>query len=455
VRNLTLSLAEYAATVDYESLRPEVVAVIKRILLDTLGTTLAANTLGVGCRQIIEFTRNCGGIPESTLIGFAEKAPAVMAAFANGAMAHALNYDAIGAEGGHLGVVALAAPLAVAEKVGGVGGKDFIAAIAAGTELTARLAAAANGVRRRSGAARPLEGQILGYFGATASAGRVLKLDAEQMHSAFGLALMQASGSLQPVLDGDPPAKAVYGAFPNHGAVVSALLSELNLGAACDVFEGESGLFAAHYGREYDRAALDRQLGEDFYVLQACFKPWPTSAVVHPFIEATLRLLSADGPAVDQIDRIHIHGGVHIKAWCEPIEERRNPRNSAAAANSIFFAVAKALANGRVVLADFTAAGLSQAEVIQLSGRMDYRIDNDLGRSGVVEIETKTGRHYSSRVDARRGQSMTDSQLVEKFLDCAQYAERGVSRAVLEEAIMLINQLETVPDVRLLASLFT
>jgi 2-methylcitrate dehydratase PrpD len=267
---------------------------------------------------------------------------------------------------------------------------------------------------------------------------------------------MQASGSLQPVLDGDPPAKAVYGAFPNHGAVVSALLSRLDLGAACDVFEGESGLFAAHYGGQYVRAALDSRLGDEFYVLRACFKPWPTSAVVHPFIEAALNLLSANEPRIDQIDRVHIHGGMHIKAWCEPVEERRNPKNAAAAGNSIFFAVAKALANGRVVLADFTDSGLSQAEVIQLSRRMDYRVDRDLGRSGVVEIETNTGRRYCSRVDTGRGQSsksMTDSQLIEKFLDCAQYAERGLSRAVLEQAIKVINQLETVSDIRLLLSL--
>jgi 2-methylcitrate dehydratase PrpD len=104
---------------------------------------LAANTLGSGCQQVITVVRDAGGAPESTVIGFGDKLPAAMAAFANGAMGHALNYDASGAHGAHLGTIALPAPLAVAEKLGGVSGKEFLAGMAAGAEITARLATAA------------------------------------------------------------------------------------------------------------------------------------------------------------------------------------------------------------------------------------------------------------------------------------------------------------------------
>jgi hypothetical protein len=50
---------------------------------------------------------------------------------------------------------------------------------------------------------------------------------------------------------------------------------------------------------------------------------------------------------------------------------------------------------------------------------------------------------------------LTDSQLKEKFIDCAQYAERSLSRGALEDTIKLIEQLETVPDVRILPSLLS
>ena len=94
--------ADWAAALTYESLPKEVVVIVKSIILDTLGTTLAANTLGVGSQQILRLVLNAGGSPQSSILGFKEKVPAMMAALANGAMAHALNYDDIGEGGGHM-----------------------------------------------------------------------------------------------------------------------------------------------------------------------------------------------------------------------------------------------------------------------------------------------------------------------------------------------------------------
>src|ERR1043166_3228888 len=173
-KSITAQVADYLAGIRYETLPPKVVVALKRLLLDTLGTCLAGNTLGVGCREVVDLALTTRGSPESTLLGFGHKVAASMAAFANGAMSHALNYDASGADGGHLGVTALAAPFAVAERVGGVSGKDFLCGMAAGTELTARLASAvAAGKNENPGV---LKGQLLGYFCAAASDGRVMKL---------------------------------------------------------------------------------------------------------------------------------------------------------------------------------------------------------------------------------------------------------------------------------------
>jgi 2-methylcitrate dehydratase PrpD len=46
----TAALADYLANLTYDSLPSSVVAVLKQLVLDTLGTTLAGSTLGVGCR---------------------------------------------------------------------------------------------------------------------------------------------------------------------------------------------------------------------------------------------------------------------------------------------------------------------------------------------------------------------------------------------------------------------
>ena len=106
-----------------------------------------------------------GGRPESTIIGAGHKVSAPNAAFANGALVHALNYDPIGTEIGHVGVVCLAAPLAMAEAIGGLPGTEFLTASAVACEISARITAAIARTGRRP-SERFLSGQLLSYFGA-------------------------------------------------------------------------------------------------------------------------------------------------------------------------------------------------------------------------------------------------------------------------------------------------
>jgi 2-methylcitrate dehydratase PrpD len=203
----TQILARFGADLRYEDLSSEAVATLKKLFLDTVATALAGTMLGAGCAEVMQVVRAAAGTPESTLIGCGLKAPALTAAFANGATAHALNYDALGGDDGHLGVTTLPAPLAAAERCGGVPGTELLAAIGAAAEITARLAGALSSVGINPNR-KFLEGQVLGYFGAAVGAGRVMGLSAAHIHSALGVAMMQAGGTMQVVLEGDPPARS-------------------------------------------------------------------------------------------------------------------------------------------------------------------------------------------------------------------------------------------------------
>ena len=134
--------------------------------------------------------RNRSGVPESTILCHTPKIAAPNAAFVNGALAHALNFDPIGSDVGHVGVVCLAAPLAAAEAAGGVSGRTFLASCAVACEVTARITAALAKLHRLSDG-NILAGQVFGYFGAAAGAGRALGLKAAAIRDTLGLALMQ------------------------------------------------------------------------------------------------------------------------------------------------------------------------------------------------------------------------------------------------------------------------
>jgi 2-methylcitrate dehydratase PrpD len=447
------TLASYAADITYERLPEALVAVLKRDVLDTLGTTLAGSTLGTGCAEVLAVVREAGGRPEGTLLGFDARVPAPLAALANGATCHALNYEDVYPGGGHLGAVTFPAALAVAERQGDVSGREFLAALAAGAEIAARLQVAVRRADDGTSEAKPQPTQMLGCFAAAASAGRVLRLDAAGMRSALGLALMQASGNRQPVVEGTP-AKAIYAAFPNEAGVLSAMLAARGLRADCAVFEGEAGFFPTFYQDRYYRPALVEGLGEQFYTLDVGFKPWPTTIRAHPFIEAALEL-AASHP-LDAIEEVHIRGGNHIRTFCEPLAVRQQPRTSVEAEDSIFFGVAKALVNRAVTLADFQPEGLRQPETVQLGARMRYSIEPELGHAGIVEVATRAGQRYACRVDKPLGdpaKPLSDAQLVAKFRDCAQHAATRLTPQALDAVIAFVERLERAPNVAALTAL--
>lgn len=448
---LTERWARFAGELSFERLPAALIPVLKGLLLDTVGVSLAASTLGPCCPQVVRLARAQSGAARDCLVlGYGERVSCLMAGLANGTLAHALNFDAMGSAGGHVGVATVPAALAVAESSGGVSGKDLLVALALAAELTTRLAASLNGtgvdIHEKF-----LEGQILGVFGAAVGAGKVRGFDAGRMHELFGLALMQACGTRQISIEGGT-AKTLAGGLANHAALLAVLLAEQGVGARCAALEGRAGLYSLFYGGRYARSAIADGLGDEFLSIDTVFKPWPTSGVLHPFIVAGLDLRQRHRLAPASIKRIHISAGEPSRAWIEPEEQRRRPANGATAANSIFFGVAKALANGGVTLGDLSDQGLADPHALALAMLMTFEIDPDLGRGAAIEVETRDGTILSAAakgVPARLG----FEDLAAKFRSCAQLAAHPVSGGAVDALVESIWSLETVPDVRNLLGL--
>ena len=449
----TQRLAGFAAGLTFGQLPPAIVDLAKQLTLDTLGTALAATTLGSGCKELVAVMEALGGKPESTLLGRTQCIGAMNAACANGALAHALNYDAIGVETGHTGVVCFAAPFAMAEAAAPISGKQFLTAAVVAGEVTARLTrAAVHGGGRLS--RRVLGGQYFGYAGVAAGVARVLRLDASQMHSAFGLALMQTAGSRQIVIGGDPPAKAIYAGFPNQAGVLAAQLAQAGVDARIDAFEGEAGIFGVATDGRFDAESLTHHLGHDFAVAAVSFKPWATSAHVTPFIEAALDLRSKHEVREPDIESIELVGDPHIRDWFEPLGERRRPSNAASAANSTMFAVAHAFVHGAVPLSAFSITGLRDENVLQLADRIRYQLVGGYEGGGVT-VRFRDGRVIETHVAKPLGdpsRPMSRERIEAKFRDCCAHAP-FLPPGAAESLIALIERLETLEDVGTLRAL--
>ena len=123
-RDLVHHFADHAASVTYDALPQAAREAARNSILDTLGVILAASGMEPAARGVAQIVAESGGAAESTVLGFGGKAPPLMAALANGALAHGLDYDDQTPSGQHCSSSIIPAVFALAGRRGGVAGRD-------------------------------------------------------------------------------------------------------------------------------------------------------------------------------------------------------------------------------------------------------------------------------------------------------------------------------------------
>ncbi len=397
-------LAAFATEVTSEEVPLDVRRDALLHLLDTVGCGLAARALGVA-DQGLELSRADGGSRRASAIGLATRVPAPAAAFANGMLCHGLDFDDTHAGAiAHVGTVLGPAALAAAEAAGASGAK-FVTALVAGTEVVARLGAAAAPAYMRKGF-HPTS--VCGVFGATAAAARLFGLPTERTVAALGIAGSMASGLFEYLSEGTET-KPMHAAWAAHGGVVAARLAVLGAAGPSTVLEGRFGVFASYYDDasvDLDRHLAD--LGTRWETSAVSLKPYPACHFVHSCVEAA-RLLRAEralDPATIREVRVSIpEPGVPLVL--EPVEHKRRPRTPYDAKFSLPYSVAAMLVHGRLDVGSYTPAAIEDAAVLSLASRVvhvpgDFRTYR---RSfpGRVELELDDGTTLAGALEHEPG----------------------------------------------------
>lgn len=460
--DISNQLSVHVATVEFEQLPPHTIDMAKKCLLDGLGVILAAGSLDEGCAAFVRLARASAGTTESTIFGHQIRVPSFMAAFANGAMSHALDFEDAH-EGAllHPNAATIPAAMAVAESMGAVNGKQLITSIVVGCDLVCRLGLALTADPLKRGFYTP---PILGAFGAAAAAGRLLGLTASQLKDAFSLTLCQETCSGEIRNSPQSLIRAIRDGFSAKAGVLSALLAREGVTGFESPFEGASGLYAMYSGGQFDPRGLLHELGDRYEIDHISFKPWPSCRGGHAYVEATMHLLSAHDIAADQVEAIRLFVGPQSisKVLCEPLASKRRPRIAIDAKFSLPFVIASTVLYGAPRLDHFTPEALKNPATLAMAARIDYKEDaaiewKDPG-AGHVQIRTRQGKILSHKVAHAIGHPsnpLGEAALVEKFLDCAAHAARDLSEDKLKRAVDMIFNLEKEEDISRLARLLS
>ena len=453
---LSTTLGAWASNIRFDDLPDDVVEATKLRILDIVGLALAGagTPFGRATRAAAVAMSPPG---PCRVFGSGEAVGVTTAAFTNGSCAQALEYDDTHNESiVHMSSPAVAASLAIAE-IAPVSGRDLVAAIAVGNEISCRVGSVAPGQFHRRGF-HPTG--LFAPFGVTYLAGRLLGLDAAQMASAAGICGSFASGILECWVDGTHP-KFLHPGWAAQSGIAAAFLGREGMTGPAQVFEGRFGLFASHLqdpeaARDFSRVTAG--LGAKWDSRNSSLKPFPAAHVIHPYLDALLRLRAKAGFTPADVER----GDCPVAAFivpivCEPTAEKFAPSSDSHGRVSLQYSLAEALHLGALGKNAYAPESLANQEILALARRVHYRVDPGFpgpGRfKGAVQVTLKDGRSFVEVEEYNRGSSenpMTYREIRDKF---DENASGLLSQSARDRLADQIGDVENMPSASALVSL--
>ena len=446
---LSARLAAWAAAVRFEDLPEDVVAATKLRVMDVIGLSLAGAETPFG-RSVRDAALAISPPGPCSILGFGDRVGVTAAAFANGAFSQALEYDDTHNESiVHMSSPAVAAALALSEFTP-VSGRDLLTAIAVGNEISCRAGSVSSGELHKRGF-HPTG--LFATFGASYLACRLLGLDAGAMARAAGIAGSFASGLLECWVDGTQT-KFLHPGWSAQSGIAAALLARSGVTGPAQVFEGRFGLFASHVqdaNAHRDFGRIDDRLGVHWDSRNSSFKPFPAAHVIHPYLDAILRLRRKHTIQPADVERIECPVTAFIVGIvCEPTAEKFVPASDSHGRVSLQYSLAEALYFGALGKNAYAPGSLTNPEILALARKVHYHVDPGYpgpGRfKGAVRIVLKDGRGFEEVEEYNRGSAenpMTYAELRAKF---DENAGSRLPEAARNQLAHDIQRLEALPD---------
>jgi 2-methylcitrate dehydratase PrpD len=451
VEDYAAEFAKFASHLSTDKIPAEAVAAAKINLFDTLACATAGIS-AAGVKDLAGLVIEWGGKPEASIWCMNARVPAHHAAWVNGMMAHARDYDDTHDEAVlHAGVSVIPAAIAAAELNAGATGVDLLAGIATGLELICRLGMATTIGIIESGF---IYTSLFGHFAATAAASRIMGFNAEQTINAIGIAYSQAAGTHQVTRDA-ALTKRIQPGFAAKTALISVAMTRAGIRGARNTFEGADGLFRTYLRGRYNATALRDGLGQRFEFLNLSYKPYSCCRFNHTAIDAALKIRRQLNGDISGVKRISARVNRQAyEAVCTPVGMRKSPETIVQAQFSIPYTVACALAKGGVGLADFTDAALRDPAVRTLAAKVDARPDETIERDWSrnispthLVVETDKGT-FEARVDYPRGHRrapMSKEDFDRKMMGCLEMSGMPWPGDTIDRLHAAIDGLECAP----------
>jgi len=412
-------------------------------IIDTIGIGISGS-----CEPLSQIVRGLTSGTGVSIWGTTFQAGLADAIWANSIAAHVLDWDDYSHPMyGHCSSVLTPVCLAFGQAYKR-SGRELIEAWLVGHEINARIGNAATVQHYRKGWHAT---STVGVFGATASAARLLKLDARQIAMALGIAASSASGIRE---NFGTMTKPLHTGQAARAGAMSALLAMAGVEGSEKAISGKYG-FLSLYGEGLQIQEKNYSFSSDLSYLAIegqwglVLKPYACCGSSHPLIDATLEIMDQTNPSSDLIRSIICH----IDPFTSTILQFHNPQSPFEARYSLEYAVAVAILDRAVVAQQFEAVRVLATDVQNMMKRIklieDLSNPEDSIFGGQVVIEFNNGQIISKQIDHGLGHPLNQMNLVQrqtKFRSATSSLLVNDDATYLIDALERIEQFESVDD---------
>jgi 2-methylcitrate dehydratase len=432
---ITAPISQFAANLKFEDLSEDAVYQAKRFLLDSLGCALGGFQQHDVTLALTVLDEIAGRGP-CTIIGTGRKVDAVSASLANALMIRCQDYNDIywKQDPSHPSDIFPAA-LACCERARS-DGRDLIVGLVLGHEFECRFCEAAfPGIRERG-----WHHATLTAFVSPIVAGRALKLGWEQIQHAIGISASRQA-TLGAVTAGKlTMMKNTVDPMATQSGVLAALLAEQGYTGPEHVVDGKEGLTHC-FGPEWKLNVLTDGLGESWRITQCGMKFFPTEALTHAPISATLDLVHEHNLHPDGVEKVTIRSLARAAdILSDP--SKYDPHTKETADHSLPYVIAAALVDRQVTPAQFTMQKIMDPSVRAQLKKVEVIADPEIEKvfpalqRVVVTIRTTEGKEFTRQ--------LTDKEIEEKFAALAGPVMGKAAQKKIRDAVWNLDTLDTV-----------
>ena len=406
---------------------PEAVKRQAKICLKDLLAVGAGGSTLPNTKRIKSFVQRQYGGGKSCLWFQNHSASTLGAAFGNAFMVDSLDgHDGFRITKGHIGATVIPAVLAVCGQKD-VSGKDLLTAVIIGYEIACRAGIT---IHKTYQPAYHSSGSWAS-LGAAAAAAKILDIQSDEIDNLLGIT--EYYSAMSPMMRCiDRPACVKDGAAAGAWAAISAI--EM-------VKQGLTGPPSILTAEKAGQESIET-FGEHWYILEQYFKPYPTCRWSHPAVEATMGLKEKYGFHFEDITRINVstfENGSRLMFF--------PPKDSDQAQYSLPWAVAAALVDGAVGIAQVAPEKLNCPQIISIGKKVKCSVCPDIDRAfpekclSRVTICFKNGSSIESAVTQARGDY--DNPLTKAQLDTK--AQEFLTQSLgSSRALAIIDVIETI-----------